>query len=166
MRFTLLGNVYDDGGNERAKKFFQKAVRWIKESSAASKVNWKNILNKSYSQFLVESGSGSTLLESQCEDCNGKCSNCYIKNDKGEVTMSDLDGKVDEAFSKPYERPQTKEELSYDNIYQIKNGKLEQTAHSKREEKIYWEDLRKEKNETIEESGSLSTEEKIKAAFD
>lgn len=165
MRFTLLNNVYDDGGNEKIRKFFEKAVRWITEANLASKRNWHKILSQRYGQYLIEGGSDNTLLESQCEGCGGECSSCYIKKDKGEVKMSVslLDKRIDEAFG-PYQRPESEENLGFAMIHQIdKNGELKQTPHSQLDETIYWEEQRKE--ERLEESGNLSDDEKILAAF-
>ncbi len=75
--------------------------------------------------------------------------------------MSVLDKRVNQAFGS-YERPKTKEEASFEAVYQVKNGELKQTEHSKLDEKIFWQQQREE--ETLEES-SLSDDEKILAAF-
>lgn len=170
MRFTLLGNVYDDGGNERVKTFFQKATRWIQESSEESKGNWKKILANRYSQYLVESANGNTdLLESFCQGCDSPkgCGTCCWngKKDKGEKNMNTLDRQVDEAFNQPYQKPTSQEVPSYDCIYRITKTGIELTKHAKLDEKAYLEDVRNQENETIEESGSLGTDEKFKVAF-
>lgn len=160
MKFTLLGNVYDDQNDLKIRHFFVKAVRWIQESSEAARENWKKILAKRYRQYLVEGSSDNILLESQCEGCSGACGTCYVKKDKGEIGMN-LERRFNEAFG-PYQRPQSEENLGFAMVHQIIDGKLVQTKHSKFDEAAYWQD--QEKEETIEESG-LSLDEQFKEAF-
>ena len=162
MRFTLLENVYDDGGNERVHAFFQKAVRWIRESSPASKENWKKILAKRYSQYLVECGSSDALLESQCEDCDGECQTCFVKGESG----MNLEQQFQEAFG-PKSKPEVEDESGFTYIYSrnSRDGSWNQTEHSKLDEKIYWEEQKKEGKIITEAGNNLSLDEKFQAAL-
>lgn len=158
MRFTLLNNIYDDNGDEKAKRFFQKAVRWIREATSAGRENWKKILEKSYGQYLVGSGGNteSGISESgisemrnlyeNCEDCSGQCSTCYVKNEnKGVSQMTiDIDRGVEEAFNKPYQKPKS-EDSGFEAVYHFTKDGIEQTSASLEDEKVYDEEVKKEK---------------------
>ncbi len=162
MKFTLLGNVYEDKGDEGIRSRLQKISKWIQEAGLRGKRNWHKILSEQYGGYLVEAGSGSTLLESQCENCDtGGCQTCYIQKNEGEK-MTNLNLRINEAFG-PYKRPQVKTQTGFAMVHQIdRNGELRQTKRSRIDEAAYWQDQRKE--QSIEESG-LSLDDKILAAF-
>ncbi len=102
----------------------------------------------------------------KCNSCSKKAGTCQDCSDnplgnQGEINMSSLDKKVQDAFS-PREKIEIEEEPTFTMVYQLRNGRLEQTEHSKMDEEIHnkWE-----RKQPLEESKNLSEDEKIIEAF-
>ncbi len=172
MKFTLLENVYDDGGNERARRFFQKVGKWIKES--LNKDNWKKILERDYSQYLVgsgiiESGTISQMrdLYENCEGCNGECKTCYVKNESvGESGMNDIDNMVQGAFG-PREKREEDEPLSCGIVHRFTETGIRQTEHSILDERAFDEAVKveRERNKPKKNLTEAEIDEEIQEAL-
>lgn len=102
-----------------------------------------------------------------CEACSqraGSCTSCSdnpLKN-KGEK-MTGLDKKVQAAFTENYKQPDSEDDSGFEMVYRVTDTGIEQTPHSKLDEKVY---LESQEKETIEETKNLSVAEKITEAFD
>jgi len=163
MRFNLFGSIYDDGNDSKAKAFFEKMRKWLDNLTSPEAIKQLKGI------FLKDSFARTCLVEGS--NANGAFEDGMLLESSGFSKAlfgkSSLDSQIDEAFNQPSEKPESKEKPSFDLIYQItKDGKMEQTEASKFDEKVYWQDVRKQEKETIEESTNLSLDQKFKEAFD
>lgn len=163
MKFTLFDAIYDDQGDPKARAFFQRIQKQLE--NIVNPDAWEQFkeifLRNPYSETcLVEGG----VLQSLCESCDGPCDRCFVKDEKKGVTNMTIQEQIDDAFGEK-EKLESEDDSGFEMVQRItKDGKLEQTEASKRDEKSYWQE-KKGKKETIEESDDLSDDEKILAAF-